>query len=697
MADEERQNQQIFQSGNRAIEDLQLAGLFGLAVAQPLFEVLQKNAQFFIVRRSPAGDFYSALIVVCLAIPLVFIAFRHLLDLISKRAGRLFHFLLMTTLFALLWLLLIKQLTFPPFLSILFSLILAAVSSYLYYRYMREWIYVLLFVAMIVYVPIDFLNSDDISRILSSESPLIESHKINARTPIVVLVLDELPLGSLLNREKQIDSRAFPNFARLQQQSTWFRNTSSVSDLTEKGVAAVITGLYPDQPRLPTVFDYPRNLFTLLGTSYELEVQESDTQFHPEKTVYTPLPETYAQRMESMLLDLSAIYLQITLPAPYAKAFPSLGHTWRDFWQTNATAPRKEKIKRAAPFVQWIDSIEGPPRPVLYFLHVELPHGPWMLFPSGTEYNFSRWSSPIAKEETLQGWQGDQIVAHRAFQRYMIQLVYVDLLIGKLLDRLNDLGLFDSSLLIVTADHGICFDPAQAHRPITNSNFVDTLSVPLFIKFPFQNEPSVDDRNAETIDVLPTIAQVVGANPGWNWDGESLLKPSTRKTRKAFSWMMRAGKAFQFDSFSYTDSRNYRLKLDLFGSELDPKDLFRMGPQPEVLGKVVQSLAPHPEERITAAFYNRKSLQNVDLAAGFVPALISGKIRFPDSFSDRSNALVALNGVVRASTPLFPLEDHTWGFATLVPENSFVQGTNDVTVLLPHKNGYLEPRKEWIP
>ena len=40
------------------------------------------------------------------------------------------------------------------------------------------------------------------------------------------------------------------------------------------------------------------------------------------------------------------------------------------------------------------------------------------------------------------------------------------------------------------------------------------MSVPLFIKLPGQTEGRIDDRNVESVDILPTIADVLGISIG---------------------------------------------------------------------------------------------------------------------------------------------------------------------------------------
>jgi hypothetical protein len=59
---------------------------------------------------------------------------------------------------------------------------------------------------------------------------------------ITFIILDELPLTTLLDNNKQVDEKLFPGFARLQSMSDWYYNTTSVSAGTLDAVPAILTG-----------------------------------------------------------------------------------------------------------------------------------------------------------------------------------------------------------------------------------------------------------------------------------------------------------------------------------------------------------------------------------------------------------------------------------------------------------------------
>ena len=61
----------------------------------------------------------------------------------------------------------------------------------------------------------------------------------------------------------------------------------------------------------------------------------------------------------------------------------------------------------------------------------------------------------------------------QAQQRYLLQAAMVNRILGRLIDRLRQAGLYERSLIIVTADHGMSFVPGEpragfATRPPRN-------------------------------------------------------------------------------------------------------------------------------------------------------------------------------------------------------------------------------------
>ena len=110
---------------------------------------------------------------------------------------------------------------------------------------------------------------------------------------------------------------------------------------------------------------------------------------------------------------------------------------------------------------------------------------------------------------------------------------FVDTLLGQLIAHLKAARLYEKSLIVVTADHGVSFRPHDNRRSITETNFADIMTVPLFVKAPFQQRGEILEHNVETIDILPTIADILDIRLPWSVDGDS-ASPAAGRNRFLF-------------------------------------------------------------------------------------------------------------------------------------------------------------------
>ena len=112
-----------------------------------------------------------------------------------------------------------------------------------------------------------------------------------------------------------------------------------------------------------------------------------------------------------------------------------------------------------------------------------------------------------------------------------MQVGFVDRKIGKLIAHLKAEGLYDRSLIIITADHGVSHLRSDFRRPISPTDYTEIMCLPLFVKVPHQRQGAVIDRNVDSVDILPTIAGVLGIDLPWPVDGQSALDFYLRRNR----------------------------------------------------------------------------------------------------------------------------------------------------------------------
>jgi arylsulfatase A-like enzyme len=103
------------------------------------------------------------------------------------------------------------------------------------------------------------------------------------------------------------------------------------------------------------------------------------------------------------------------------------------------------------------------------------------------------------------------------------EIAFTDSYIGKLLDLLRGHGIYDDTLIVLTADHG---DEFLEHR-LTGHNkslYQESIADPLIIKFPGRRWSGTrSSLPVSIVDIAPTLLDYVGQSAHGDFDGQSLL------------------------------------------------------------------------------------------------------------------------------------------------------------------------------
>ena len=99
----------------------------------------------------------------------------------------------------------------------------------------------------------------------------------------------------------------------------------------------------------------------------------------------------------------------------------------------------------------------------------------------------------------------------RQAANYAGMIHQVDVAVGHILDQLEALGLADNTIVLFTSDHG---EMMGAHGLYAKAvMYEESVRVPLLVRVPGA-APRVVDEPVSHIDVLPTLLDLVGADPG---------------------------------------------------------------------------------------------------------------------------------------------------------------------------------------
>jgi hypothetical protein len=657
-----------------------LTALSAFALAQPLLDILGKNAAFFAVRGSSSLQIVLFALAVTFALPAALLAVELAADLVSRPLARTLHLLFVAGLSAVV---VLHALTKGETLSGAGALVVAAAAGVavaaLYWR-VRV---VGSFLSVLAAAPLLFLGlflfDSPVTKLVFVHTPEVQAATVGSRTPVVVVVFDELSTTTLMNRSGRIDAGRFPNFAALARDATWYRSASTVFWETVGAVPAILTGSRPKPNSLPIYSEYPRNLFTLLGKSYRLRVIETLTHLCP--TSLCPdaaASQDVSAATGSLASDAGIVYLHLLVPSPYAAELPPISDSWGNFG--GQARRREEPVRRTASgqiepcarsVCRFTDGLSSDVEPTLYFLHTALPHWPYFYLPSGRRnavearplggYKEGHW---LATWPALQGEQ-----------RYLLQLGYTDRALGLILRRLHETGLYDRALLVVTADHGVSFRGDDQRRRATPTNLDDVAFMPLFVKLPGQRTGRVVDGYARTIDILPTIAHVLGIRMPWRVEGKSLV--GRRLPADGTITVVNDGgqTSARLSVLRQKRVRTLAEYVALFGTgSFGP--VYRLGPYRVLRGRRIATLTVRPSAA-RVQLEGRSFLSAVDPNAEFVPTFLAGTVT--GKHAPQLDLAVAVNGRIAATTETFTQDGKTQ-FSALFPESALRRGRNAVDV-----------------
>lgn len=354
-------------------------------------------------------------------------------------------------------------------------------------------------------------------------SPRADGHR-----SLVVIVLDELPTLSIVDGDGAVDGRLFPNVARFASTATWYRDHSAVAPRTALALPSLVTGrLPPEGPERPAVHgQHPDNLFTLFGATHDIHAVEWITELCPASLCARRGVELSAEA-ESLLgrpvggrADPLGTLLGEARSLWWDQMVPWTDTTGPDYAVAGATEPHD----LARPGLEFLSGLEPRrDRPVLDYLHVPIPHAPWRLLPDG---GYHESPHPAGDGGGFYSWADDELGRERGEQArsyHLLQMQWTDRLLGAVFERLQELGRWEETTVVVTADHGVSFRQGQPQRPLVPDNQVDVAWVPLLVKAPGQVEGAVVDDNVWAVDVLPTVAELSGLSVPWEIDGASLV------------------------------------------------------------------------------------------------------------------------------------------------------------------------------
>jgi hypothetical protein len=209
-------------------------------------------------------------------------------------------------------------------------------------------------------------------------------------------------------------------------------------------------------------------------------------------------------------------------------------------------------------------------------------------------------------------------------------------------------------------------------RRATPETQEEIFRIPLMIKAPGQTRGEVRDEPATTLDVLPSLIDILGIDTDWDTDGHSLFDGSEPGYERLLTTNLEDGLGFVARQQAF----------------LRPGDgwasVVGIGEQGDLVGSDVADHARGEPSELAWSFDGAEALADPAGAGGVVPVLLGGEVS--GSPDPPPELVVALDGVISGTIGGYlPSGDGAWSFTGLLgPE---VEGGADQVVAYEVERG----------
>jgi hypothetical protein len=490
----------------------------------------------------------------------------------------------------------------------------------------------------------------------------------SSRAPVIVFVIDELPLASLLDENLEVDAGRFGGFASFAATSTWYPNALAPTNTTMGSLLAMLTG----KQRPSWNDDNSRNLFSLLAKTHRLQVPDSMASLCPGNACVS---QPTRVRAWNLLSDLGVALGHRTLPPRLsARWLPPVDHGWSEFGERDNT------VGPPGRWTKYHDHLEAlrPPLDGRFFLFIlSVPHQPWQWGPDAI-----RFAEGSIKRFVLDGERPASADQHATLLKaHLLQTGYADYWMKRVFDQLKADGVFDESLIVVLSDHGVALrGRAAATRGHDGDREADIFAVPLFVKLPGQRDAVRCDEVTSLVDVLPIVASGLGAAVDWPVDARLPCAPSSRPAPPARDTLQATSRQGREDIDVTLDTARVRrqlqelvrAQLDIVGSG-DWATLWRASPRPDLIGRSVDEIERAPALTVEVGLEPGAALGALDAERRLRQTFIAGELT---GWSAQHPALLVVASAGKIAGVVAPRRhpEDTGRFAAILPPELVSEG-----------------------
>ena len=312
---------------------------------------------------------------------------------------------------------------------------------------------------------------------------------------IIILVLDTLRSDHLGCYEYFRDTS--PEIDKLALRAVRFNNAFASIPITLPSHVSILTGLYPQTAGI--LFNYGR-LSDKTITMAEI-LQESG--YRTAAVVSTAV----LKKSKNLNQGFHEYYHNFGIEELRGK----IG------WEVKGIAKDANRLS-----LDWLEKIKKDEKFFLFINYYDI-HAPYI-----EHENFKNVFNPASSEFSTYLKREWTTMPSPDWKRKIItyydrSIAYTDHSVGELWRKLNDMGFRDNTIVIITSDHGNGL--YQHHDYWSHGKYLydEQIKIPLLLLLPDLDEKLEVSRIVETVDILPTVLDLLGATGPIGIDGKSMV------------------------------------------------------------------------------------------------------------------------------------------------------------------------------
>ena len=178
------------------IDTLHIFVLFSFAFAQPLFDLLSRNAEFFVAHHSEPVDVVVLIVILCILLPALVVLIEVVTGLIDRRARKAVHGFMVASLVVIIALPVLNKIFELPGIAIVVGAAIVGVTvtiAYIRFHPLKMFLTVLS-PALLIFPGLFLFNSPVFKVVFPEKDPSAVTVKVDNAPPIIMVVFDEFPV-----------------------------------------------------------------------------------------------------------------------------------------------------------------------------------------------------------------------------------------------------------------------------------------------------------------------------------------------------------------------------------------------------------------------------------------------------------------------------------------------------------------------